>query len=451
VIFLLTDLEVGVLVLVPFMVGLAIGLVVARRAQSVSTAPVEPATPGMPASDALGESLDLDQTLKALASVAVPAIADWYAIHLLEDGHLRRAFVFPGVPAEEPPDDEDAKEVEETAGLQRVLQSCRPLLLPDLEQAEDSQVALELQEIAADRELSSALVAPLMAHGRSIGVLSLAYVESGRRYGEADRHSVEALATRAAMALNNALRFKEAQQTEEELRYANEAKDEFLGFVAHELRTPITTIYGGARFLNTRAGFLDEDAKKELLQAVEEDAEKLNRLIDNLLALARMELGREVPKEPLQIAHFMDNVAQAFRRRRPGRELIIRNNATRSVVLAGPTYLEQVLSNLLDNADKYTQVGPPLEIEISSTEDEIIIRVLDRGPGLRPEELGRIFESFYRSEHTAQRAPGKGLGLAVCKRLIEAHGGRIWAVPRPEGGLEVGFSLPAAADDEDSI
>lgn len=113
---------------------------------------------------------------------------------------------------------------------------------------------------------------------------------------------------------------------------------------------------------------------------------------------------------------------------------------------ANETYLEQVIANLLENADKYSPPEQVVDLTVERQGDRVVFRVLDRGPGVAPEELSLIFDSFYRSERTSQ-LPGKGLGLAICKRLVEVQGGNIWARSRLGGGLEVGFSLPLEEGD----
>jgi two-component system sensor histidine kinase KdpD len=116
--------------------------------------------------------------------------------------------------------------------------------------------------------------------------------------------------------------------------------------------------------------------------------------------------------------------------------------------LAEPTYIRQVLHNLITNADKYSPSGLPIDVEAHADDDDVRVCVLDRGPGVPPDEIDQIFGSFYRSERTARTATGKGLGLTVCKRLVEAMGGVVWARPRDGGGLEVGFSLPLSKEPE---
>jgi len=118
------------------------------------------------------------------------------------------------------------------------------------------------------------------------------------------------------------------------------------------------------------------------------------------------------------------------------------------LVWAEATYVRQVLNNLIVNADKYSPAGTPIDVIASATEEELEMRVLDRGPGVPADEIDQIFGSFYRSQTTARSATGKGLGLTVVRRLVEAMDGRFWAQLRDGGGLEVGFSLPLAGDPE---
>jgi K+-sensing histidine kinase KdpD len=141
----------------------------------------------------------------------------------------------------------------------------------------------------------------------------------------------------------------------------------------------------------------------------------------------------------------VDQVVKQFSGRHTTRPVEVHISGEPPSANAETTYVQQVLVNLISNADKYSDAGLPIDIELSSEDGGAVVRVLDRGPGVGPEELNQIFDRFYRSQRTAGQATGKGLGLTVCKRLIEAMAGRIWAKPREGGGLEVGFSLPLAA------
>ena len=223
---------------------------------------------------------------------------------------------------------------------------------------------------------------------------------------------------------------------------ALEAKDEFLGVMSHELRTPITAIYGGTRVLRSRGERLDDESKARLLEDIEQESERLFRMVENLLVLSRLELGQEVATEPVLAQRIIGKLASSFKQRRPARSLILDVDEEMEPVAAEPHYLEQVLRNLLTNADKYSPLDSPVEIETRAQNGEAEIVILDHGPGIAPEETETIFERFYRSDRTSAQAAGIGLGLTVCKRLMEAQAGRVWARPRQGGGLEVGITLP---------
>jgi signal transduction histidine kinase len=227
---------------------------------------------------------------------------------------------------------------------------------------------------------------------------------------------------------------------QELLRKANEAKDEFLGLVSHELRTPITTIYGGARVLRSRSGHLTDESRSEILRDIESETERLHRLVEDLLVLARLQLGQEIEREPVLIQRVIDRVVRSYSQRSNRRVEVDVGNL--EAVSGDATYLEQVLRNLITNAEKYSVSESPMTIRARANGGEAIVSVLDRGTGVAEGEEDTIFERFYRSKSSSRGTRGLGLGLTVCKRLIEAQGGRIWAAHRDGGGLEVSFMLP---------
>ncbi|HLF71210.1 MAG TPA: ATP-binding protein [Dehalococcoidia bacterium] len=406
------------------------------------------------ASALLSSSLDYEQTLASLAQLSVPAIADWCTIDLVEGDNLRRVVVVHSDSEKQ----ELAKSLQDrdlrgSDVLQRVLRRGRSDLYPEMtdELIEKTITEPALRRVIQGLGLRSSVIAPLLAREHVVGVVTMVYGHSNRRYTQADRSFIEDLARRAGIAIDNARLYSEAQRVQAQLQLAADKKDEFLGLVAHELRTPITTIYGGARFLNSHRLDMDDDTLRELLGTMEEDASRLHRLVENLLALARMERGYEIPREPVHVQRLIEGVVASYRRHHPKREIALQIEAGSLIIDAGPTYLEQVAVNLIENADKYSPPGVSIDIGVRETRGEVEVTVRDRGPGLREDELELVFDSFYRSERTSGKAQGKGLGLAVCRRLVEAHGGRIWAKSRPGGGLEVGFALPMTAEEDGAV
>jgi signal transduction histidine kinase/HAMP domain-containing protein len=262
-----------------------------------------------------------------------------------------------------------------------------------------------------------------------------------------DRHEEVAsrIAAWASIALDNARLYEQAKVIEEELRKANVAKDEFLGVISHELRTPVTTIYGGLRILHTHRELLEGDQAEELIDSMADEGVRLVRLIEDLLALTRVELGKEIERSPAIPNDLVRETLQAFARLRPGREVIASLGQRLPLIEVEPTYFRQILTNLLSNADKYSPEDQPVTVETAHSDGSVRIEVTDRGGGVAPEEVEKIFDTFFRSEKTSGTAPGQGLGLTVCRKLVEAQGGKIWARNNPNGGFSVGFSFPTMA------
>jgi len=185
-----------------------------------------------------------------------------------------------------------------------------------------------------------------------------------------------------------------------------------------------------------------------MIASVAEEAEQLYYLVEDLLALARTEMSDQVEREPVSLPQVLPQILHRYSR---GHSRSLESDIPQTLppVLAEPTYLTQVVSNLLSNADKYTPADLRVEIKAWQEGLQAFIRVKDHGPGVPEGELERIFERFFRSPQSASVASGKGLGLTVCKRLVEAMNGRIWAQNAPEGGLEVTFALEAVIEDAD--
>jgi len=397
----------------------------------------------------LSSSLDTETTLSRVAALAVPWLADCSVAHLFPaEGVDARAAVSHVDPTKEALVHELHSRYAPAPGephpLIEMIQNQTPVLIEDIQAPAMEDIIHDdrHREILQQLGFKSYMAAPLIARGRLFGALTFANSSPSRRYSSQDLSLAEELARRAALALDNARLYEESQRIQDALRVALEAKDEFLGVMSHELRTPITAIYGGARVLRSRGERLDDESKSRLMEDIEQESERLFRMVENLLVLSRLELGQEVSTEPVLVQRLVAKLTSAFQQRRPSRPLVVNIPDSLEPVAAEPHYLEQILRNLLSNADKYSPSANPIEVEACRRDDEADISVLDRGLGIPPEEIEFIFDRFYRSERTATQAAGIGLGLTVCKRLAEAQAGRIWARPREGGGLQVGVTLP---------
>lgn len=274
---------------------------------------------------------------------------------------------------------------------------------------------------------------------------------------EALRMLVGVAGNQAATALANAQLNRERsnlmshlEDLAADLTKANAIKDELLGLVSHELRTPLTTILGMTEVLRRRLA--SDVLASGALEDIAAETDRLTRLIENMLVLARVEDHQKgdqrVSVEPVLLQRVLPRQASEARRRHPSREIVLDMAPDMPPVLALPTYVDQIIYNLITNATKYSRPGTPIEVVAQQVGNSVEIVVRDRGEPMDPAELEQFFEPFFRSSR-ARYVSGAGLGLTVCRRLVEAQSGRIWAKGRHGGGLEIGFSLPVAEDEAD--
>lgn len=246
------------------------------------------------------------------------------------------------------------------------------------------------------------------------------------------------------MTVNRMLEQRQEESLARE-REAREAAEAFMAVMSHELRTPVTTIYGTASILSRDP---ERPDMRELLADIEDEAERLLRIVDDLLVLSRVERGVVVlTPEPIVLRHLVTDVLTTIRRRYPAARFEV-EGTVHTPALADATALRQVFHNLLTNAAKYAGDDGPIIVRLSETGGWVVVSVLDHGPGLgsQPENL---FQLFYRSPNAARVAPGSGIGLYVARQLIRAMGGVIEAGTRPEGGAHFTVRLPASGEADD--
>lgn len=242
------------------------------------------------------------------------------------------------------------------------------------------------------------------------------------------------------------------------LRHAEEQRnrefrDAFIGVVSHELRTPITTIYGMSHLLRERHASMAPETLRDHLGDIEAESDRLRRLTEDLLVLSRAEGGRlDVAAEPIVVRNVVQAAVESERARSTTHTFTVDAPSELPIVLGEDVYVGQVVTNFLSNAAKYSPSGSTIHVGLTSEAGGIAVRVIDAGPGLGDQVPDRLFDLFYRAPEAARQAPGAGIGLFVCRELVQAMGGRIWAAAAPPpaaGGAEFGFWLPAAAVDHD--
>jgi len=218
-----------------------------------------------------------------------------------------------------------------------------------------------------------------------------------------------------------------------------------LSSVSHDLRTPLASITGAASSLLENDLPLDASTRRDLLQTIQEESERLSRLVHNLLQMTRLESGAvQVVKDWHPLEEVVGAALGRFARQFQRHPVNARLPKDLPLVPIDDSLIEQVLINLLDNAIKHTPDDTPIEVSAWSEGTGVTVEVADRGPGLAPGEEQRVFEKFYRGHPATAR--GAGLGLAICWGFVEAHGGRIWAENRPGGGAAFRFTIPLAGN-----
>jgi len=285
---------------------------------------------------------------------------------------------------------------------------------------------------------------PLKTPRGVVGVLGIEPPTAAGYLTSEQRQQMETFASQAALAIERVQLEEQARQAQTQ-RAAEQLQTALLNSISHDLRTPLATITGVLSALNDREALLDEETRRSLTESAAEEAERLNRLVGNLLDMTRLEAG--AIKLNLQPCEVGDLVGAALEQLSgPLRNRQVRLDLPDGLPLAPLDFvlIQQVLTNLLDNALKYSSPEGPIEVRARVAGQDLEIQVADRGVGIPPDDLTRVFDKFFRVQRPSSVA-GSGLGLAICKGIVEAHGGQIWAQNRPEGGALLTFSLPLRA------
>jgi signal transduction histidine kinase len=400
------------------------------------------------ASAVLSSSLEYTETLGNVARLAVPSLADWCAVDIVDGAELHRLAV-------EHVDPEKAAiaamlgrrfppKLESQNGVARVLRTGRPTLIGSVTEETLRSVAQDDEHLDVLRalELKSVMVVPLVARGRILGGITLAASESARRFDAEDLALAEELALLAARAIDNARLYHESEA-------ANQAKVDFLSVVSHELRTPLTAVIGYSELLSLGIPEPLTARQGEQLERIEIAANHLLQLIDQILTIANLEAGTisMVPRE-VRLAAILQR-AEAIARplaREKRLEMTIEAPDPDVVLTTDPDRLLQVFINLLSNAVKFTESGS-IQVRASRLGDAVEVTVRDTGIGIEPGTIARIFEPFRQIESpTTRRSGGTGLGLTISRRLLELLGGEIEVESTPGEGSTFTVRLPVGSD-----
>ncbi|HKR10185.1 MAG TPA: CHASE3 domain-containing protein [Gemmatimonadaceae bacterium] len=376
------------------------------------------------ASRALASTLDYETTLDAVARLAVGTMADWCAIDLVQpDGQIRQAIVAhrdeekvrwaKELRKQYPPD------YSEPTGVGQVIRSGKPEMYSDISEEMLIKGAQDDRHLSILRELGikSALVVPMIARGHTLGALTLISSAAGRRYNEADETLATELATRAAIAIDNAQLYRAALT-------ASDAKSAFLASMSHELRTPLNAIIGYQALLQEGLSGPVTEAQGGQLSRIRASADHLLALIDEVLTFSRIDVGKEmVQRDHVRLQPIVAEAISMVSPAAAARGLRIRDESVDTPLYTDSFKLRQILLNLLSNAVKFSDRG---EIVIRSklNHDSVNLSVTDEGIGIADQNLERVFDPFWQVEQrSTRRAGGTGLGLSVSRSLARLLGG----------------------------
>ncbi len=287
------------------------------------------------------------------------------------------------------------------------------------------------------------LYLPLVASAGAVGVVGIRAPDPRRFQDPVRRQLLETFSGQVAASLER-VRLARASQRAKLETEAERLRTALLSSLSHDLRTPLAGIEGAASSLLQDGGAQTPNARRELAQTIVEESRRMTRLVANLLEMVRLESGAlQVQKEWQPLEEVVGVALIRLDERLAGRAVTTTLPPDLPLLPIDGLLIEQVLINLIENALKYTPPGTPIDISARLGDREVIVEVADRGPGLPGGDEGRIFEKFYRARDQGH-AGGAGLGLTICRGIVTAHGGRIWAENRPGGGAAFRFSLPLA-------
>jgi PAS domain S-box-containing protein len=398
------------------------------------------------ASRVLDTSFDYHTTLATLARLAVPAVADFCTVSVREaDETISGVGVAHVDPEKEPLLRELVRvyvsHVDDGIAANPIIRAFRDgssTLIPEITDEAQELIMLSDEHRALIEQLRprSLMAVPLRVGDRILGVVTLSTAASDRHYGPDDLALAEELARRASLAVENARLFNAAGQ-------ATRDRDEMMAIVAHDLRNPLSTMSMAAQFLLDISG-AEKTVERRNLEVIRRAADRMNRLIGDLLDVERIESGRlTIEPRPEDVIAVVCDAVEMLRPLAKSSSLRLRPVFDEALprVLVDPGRIQQVLSNLIGNAIKFTPSGGSITVRAEHVPEGVRIAITDTGPGIPTEQLPHVFGRFWQGKRTDRR--GLGLGLVIAKAIVEAHGGRIWVESQPGVGSTFFFTVPA--------
>lgn len=394
-------------------------------------------------SKVLASSLDYQTTLHNIAKLAVPEIADWCAVDILDGkGELQQIAITHKDPKKvkwakelrklDPPD------LNASTGVPNVIRTAKSELYPQITDELLVKVAKNKKQLKLMRDIgfTSAMVVPLCREKKCIGAITFITTETKRYYDEKDLAMAEELANRASVALENAGLYKASQE-------AVALRDDFISVASHELKTPVTSVKMFTQVLKKHSEQIGDEKAVDHLSKMDKQLNKLTELIYDLLNVSKIQAGKMDFKEELfDFDKAVKEVVDVLQQTSSKHKIVI-EGVTRKKVRGDEERVGQVLNNLISNAIKYSPKADKVLVKLSSDKGNVYAAVQDFGIGMGKIHLDRIFERFYRVYDTTDKTfPGLGIGLYISSEIIKRHGGKLWVDSDVGKGSIFHFSIP---------
>lgn len=397
----------------------------------------------------LSITTDFRKRLTQKASLTVPLLADWCAVDLLDGNKTERAvvvhqdqkmidYIFE-LEKKYPPDPKVPSSVYNS--IQDQKEQFIPLVTDEMLQA--SAKSPEHLEDIRKLQLKSVMVVPIIARGKGLGAMTLAYAESGRTYSEDDLQFFREFCAHLGVLLDNA-------QLYQAIKRRDEAKDLFLASLSHELRNPLAPIKSAMEILRIKE--VPADVREEL-DVIEHQFDHMAKLLNDLLDVTRFTHAKiSLTPAKVDLRRMVERALKASDALLKNADITLHFTypSASLTVLADETRIEQAISNLMSNAIKFTPAGGSIWVDIEKSTDSVMIRVRDNGAGIHARDLPNIFDLYYQGGHTNDNAStGLGIGLLLVQRIVQLHGGSIEAKSEGPGlGSEFTITMPLVVDDE---
>jgi PAS domain S-box-containing protein len=322
-----------------------------------------------------------------------------------------------------------------------LIQSSKPIIVADV--AKDQRLMPEVRTLLNKLQIQTVVIFPLVALGNWLGILFVVFSQE-KHFESIELRHIKVLVDQATITLHNLQLLETEAESRYEAERANEIKTEFLAMISHELRTPLTSIIGFTTTLLADDVSWEPDEERDFIQTIQQEADRLQELIDHLLDLSRLEAGMlPISLEVHSLQEILEDALPQFNSLTGGQSILLHLPSHLPPVYVDGKRIAQVLVNLVRNAATYAPKGTEISISASVRAGFMQINVKDQGPGIPAAERRKVFKAFQRGINVENgMTQGAGLGLAICKGLVEAHGGRIWIKKKTTPGATVSFTIP---------